>query len=102
MIFHLQVGNAMFTPTEEDLKKVVAEFKKATPVFTVPVKVVEIGISEIMQRMIIHVDAPSWDPEECEALRKQFEEAALHDYGIVATRTGIKVTTSSFIPQQES
>lgn len=101
MIFHLQVGNAIFTPTEEDLKKVIAEFKKPTPVFTVPVKVVEIGAHDITSRMIIHVDGP-WDPNESDVLRKQFEDAALEDYGVVATRVGIKVTTSVFIPRKEN
>lgn len=99
MIYHLQVGNKKFVPTEEDLLKVVDEFSKATPVFTVPVKIVEIPhnpFSPVPERLVIHAGSSDWDPTETEinALRKMFQEAN-RDNGVVATRFNVKVTTTT-------
>lgn len=97
MIYHLEVGNKDFTPTNKDLEKVIEEFKKPLPVFTVPVKVHEL-CECLSSRLIIHINDKDWNPspEEVGDIRSQFENARGHNDSIVATRKG--VTASYSIP----
>jgi hypothetical protein len=92
MIYHIAVGNRYFTPTDKDLKRVVAEFKKPLPVFDVPVKIHEVTVG-LTERLVLQIGAIDWQPtpEEIEALRLQFEETS--DGEVVATRHDVKVFT---------
>ncbi len=100
MIFHLQVGNKNHVPTDEDLKRVIAEFNKELPVFDIPVQVSEVYKGPLLERLVIQCGSPRWSPtpEEVEALRKQFAEAKEGD--VVATRHDVKVSLIPvYVPQ---
>jgi len=97
MIYHIQVGDKKFTPTGEDLQKVVLEFQKDIPVFDVPIKITEIHLGPAdTERLLIQINTATWSPTdvEKEELRQMFK-AALQDPngGVVSTRYDVTVTT---------
>lgn len=105
MIYHLQVGNKNFDPTGDDLVKVIEEFKKPVPAFTVPVKISMFATRFSGERLSLHIKG--WTPTdpELETLKQQFMDAQQYCNGdvVVATRCGVTVeTVPIFIEHHEN
>ena len=102
-IYHLEVGGPDFIPTVEDLKKIVAEFMKPMPAYGHKINISEVFVGGLTQdRLVIQAGAKDWVPtrEELDALVKQFQEAALIDQSVVATRMGVKLHLVPILPEK--
>lgn len=103
VIYHLEVGGPDFVPTGEDLKEIVAEFMKPMPAYGHKINISEVFVGAMTQeRLVIQAGAKDWQPsrEELDALVKQFQEAALVDQSVVATRMGVKIhLVPAFLPK---
>jgi hypothetical protein len=95
-IYHIEVGDKDFTPTEEQLKEVVNEFlTKDIPAYGHKIRISEVYTGLVGERLIIEAGDKDWDPtqEELDALVKKFKDAQLVDGSVVATRRGVKLHT---------
>ena len=92
-VHHLIVGTDDLVPTADQLLEIVEEFQKLTPVFTVPVKVVELQMGLTPSRIMVNAHAKGWTPTEKEIrdLRAMFTFAVADENGsVVATRCGVR------------
>lgn len=104
-IIHLEVGDKDFIPTDEQLKAVVAEFLKPMPAFGHKIKVSEVFVGSVHERLFIQAGTVDWQPtrEELDDLVLKFLQAEFDPLGgVVATRHGVKLSYSPKLLPKES
>lgn len=100
MLIHIKVGDATFTPTEDDLTKAVDRFRKGGVVVNPShdhVTVANCALSDLNERdytVIVTAGSPYWQPTQSELtdLQTLFETALKDPAGsVTATRADVDV-----------
>jgi hypothetical protein len=94
VIYHLIVGTDSLVPTEAQLQEINEEFRKPVPVFTLPVKIVELPLGfGVDCRVVVSAYSKNWTPtdKEISDLRAMFTFALTDtEDSVIATRYGVK------------